>query len=74
MPNSIINNTLSLQLTLYMILFNVCSVFADTMPPPPNPVLPPPPPGLPADNFLWILAVIGLLTGFFYLKSKPSKV
>lgn len=61
------------QLTLYIFMFNVFFVFADTMPPPPNPGAPPPPPGLPIDNLLWALGVIGLLIGMFYLKSKPSK-
>jgi hypothetical protein len=41
--------------------------------PPPPPDFPPPPPGLPIDEFLWVLGVIGLLIGLFYLKSKPSK-
>lgn len=61
------------QLTLFIFMFNVFTAYADTMPPPPNPGAPPPPPGLPIDNLLWALGVIGLLIGMFYLKSKPSK-
>lgn len=48
-------------------------------PPPddcPNPPCfpPPPPPGLPIDNYVWVLVLMGVFfVGYFHFKKQPTK-
>lgn len=47
-------------------------LYADPMPPPPNDP-PPPPPGLPIDNYVWVLVLMGVFfVGYFHFKKQPT--
>jgi len=66
-PNTIIN--------LAVVLFSVANCFADNEPPAPPPPTGPTPIGLPIDNGILLLLVIGLVFAFlrFKMSTKDKK-
>lgn len=55
-----------LKLTLMILCFAPCQIFAENGPP--QPLGPPGPPGSPIDQNLIFLALIALVLGYFYTK------
>ncbi|WP_291098680.1 MULTISPECIES: hypothetical protein [unclassified Flavobacterium] len=53
--------------TIIICLFGVINVFAEPSPPSPGARKPPPPPGLPIDDGLYILFILGLLYGIYII-------
>ena len=48
-------------------LFGVLEAFSAPHPPPPNGKKPPPPPGLPIDDNLYFLLIVGLFFGVYII-------
>lgn len=55
-----IQNKTNLASILFLLISFVCEAQPDIMPPPPGP---PPPPGLPIDDYVVVLLVLGLIYG-----------
>lgn len=61
------------HISLLLIHFLVCAVaLGQELPPPQTMSTPPPPPGLPLDNSIILLVLLGLLLGIFSLISKKK--
>lgn len=60
-------NILNKFLIIIVTLFSVMNVFAVPNPPAPNAKKPPPPPGLPIDDNISVLLIMGMLLGVYIM-------
>lgn len=66
------------SLLLYIVIFvsNEVPLYAQKEPPPPTMATSTPPPGLqlPIDDHLWVLLLMGLILGIYFLKKRNVKL